>query len=114
MMFVRLHETNDWEGEEWDWWLQLTGNETELGKFAEMLAAIERKEKYELPFQFFPQDIESEAVVDKLVEYAAPGYCDSANKVAGTFTCPDDLGAGAEYLYKGGIHSFFFFKETNV
>lgn len=110
--FVRFTEDNDWEGERWDFWLQLTGNETELARFAALLKDTEAEETYELPYQLYLEDIESEAVVDKLVEYAMPGYMDSANKIVGKFTCPDTLGFDVDDLYKGGIHKFF--KQTDA
>lgn len=107
MTFVRFHEYNDHEGEGWNWWLQLTGNEDEISKFAELLLEEERKRDYDLSYTLHPEDVEPEPVVDILVRYAKAGYNDSDNKVTGKFECPDDLGEDADRLYKGGVNSFF-------
>ena len=40
--FVRLYETNDHEGESWNWWLQLDGNEDELRKLDAFLIGVQR------------------------------------------------------------------------
>lgn len=82
--FTRLQEDNDWEGERWNFWIQLTGNEAEIMKLAGILREEENRTDYELP-----------------------GYMDSQNKITGVFTCPDYLGEDAENLYKGGITQYF-------
>lgn len=105
--FTRLQEDNDWEGERWNFWIQLTGNEAEIMKLAGILREEENRTDYELPYQLHPYEVEPESVVDKLVEYADPGYMDSQNKITGVFTCPDYLGEDAENLYKGGITQYF-------
>lgn len=106
-MFVRLHEENDWEGERWNWWLQVAGNEVEISKLLGLLRKAEIEEEFDLPFKLHPQDVEPESVVDKLVEYAVSGYNDSDIKVTGKFTCPEDLGYDCDQLYKGGVNNFF-------
>jgi hypothetical protein len=105
LMFVRLREYNDNEGESWNWWLQVTGNEAALDQLAELLAASQPEDDpwYELR----QDDTEPEPVVDKLVEYAETGYYASHTKVTGVFTCPSFLGIEAEQLYKGAIRSCF-------
>lgn len=105
LTFVRFHEYNDNEGESWDWWLQLTGNEVELNKFERLvLAATDEDDPWHV---LHWDDQEPESVVDKLVQYAAHGYFAAHNKVVGVFTCPDDLGEDAEDLYKGRVRDFF-------
>lgn len=104
--FIRLHEYNDHEGESWNWWLQVDGNENELDKLAGLVVSIEYVDVWEPPYSL-SGPAEPEAVVDKLVEYAESGYYSAHNKVTGKFTCPHDLGPDGELLYKGGIKDFF-------
>lgn len=104
-MFVRFHEYNDNEGESWNWWLQLDGNELELEKLERLvIAATDENDPWHV---LHMDDQEPESVVDKLVQYAESGYFAAHTKVTGKFTCPDDLGEDAESLYKGRIRDFF-------
>lgn len=105
-MFVRLHEYNDNEGEAWDWWLQLTGNEAEVDKLAGLIDAAYEDES-DSWHELYRDDVEPESVVDKLVEYASSGYYAAHGKVTGVLTCPADLGEDAEALYKGGVTDLF-------
>jgi hypothetical protein len=108
LMFVRLRETNDWEGESWDWWLQVDGNEDAIAKLREILEVWAPDwGTDDPPFVLHLDNVEPEHVVDKLVQYAAENYFRLHNKVSGRFTCPDDLGENAELLYKGAIRSCF-------
>lgn len=108
--FVRFKEYNDHEGERWSWWLQVDGNTEELLKFEAMLDVLKDASEFDLDYTLYPEEIEPEEVVDKLVEYAEHNYYPVHNKVPGTFTCPPDLGEDAYHLYKGGI--VYYFKET--
>ena len=106
--FIRFHEYCDWEGESWDFWLQLNGNEEEIQK---LRALIEQAQEasgivYDWPYTL-TEDTENEAVVDNLVKYSEEGYMLTHNKVIGALTCPEDLGEHADKLYKGGIRDFF-------
>lgn len=115
--FVRFHEVNDHEGESWNYWLQVEGNEGELNELYKLLAYIEEEQGYESWFSLKITEIEPEWVVDKLVEYAEDGYNMSHNKVLGKFTCPQvlcydeepiDLEEQVDNLfYKGGITKHF-------
>ena len=105
--FVRFKEYNDWEGETWNWWLQVDGNEEELQKFVNLLSAAAGEEEYDLDYTYYEDDVEDEFVVDKLVEYSNSSYGADHTKVTGKFTCPDTLGQDLDLLYKGGLAAYF-------
>lgn len=115
MNFVKFTEHNDNEGEYWNFWLQLDGNEADLETLAEFLDQFdENAESYELDMTPVP-----ESEVDILVKHTGQGYMDYENKVTGTMTLPEiDLDAvavdddeGYEWLndnfYKGDIARCF-------
>ncbi len=104
--FVPLYETNEWEGEAWVWWVQLTGNEDALARLAELITEA-MGDNREPPFKLDLDSAEPTFVVDKLVAYAAEGYHAAHNKVTGTLTVPDSLGEDADVLYKGGIQGLY-------
>jgi hypothetical protein len=104
--FIRLHEYNDNEGESWNWWLQLTGNEGGIAELAGLLTTA-LDDDDDPCYALHADDVEPESVVDKLVEYAESGYYATHNKVLGTFTCPADFGEALNDLYKGGIRDYF-------
>jgi hypothetical protein len=113
MKFVKFTETNDNEGEEWNFWLQLDGNEAQLKELQAWLGTFDEDgESYELNMD---QPYTPEADVDVLVKHSRSGYMDYENKVTGTFTCPqpteEDQENGWEWLndtfYKGDIKRFF-------
>lgn len=110
-IFVRLAEFNDHEGERWNWWLQLDGNEQEITKLYDRLEKAEEQFEYELDWGLYGDDQEPESVVDKLVFYAEQdgGYHPAHSKVTGKFTCPEfeDEEDLTRKLYKGGINNFF-------
>lgn len=107
MFFARLTEYNDNEGETWNWWLQLTDNEAEITRLADLLATVQSDDP-DPSYALHRDDIEPEPIVDKLVQYADSGYFAAHNKVIGTFTCPADLGGeGLDALYKGGVKDYF-------
>ncbi|WP_068059325.1 hypothetical protein [Nocardia xishanensis] len=114
-LFVRYIENNDHEGERWVFWLQKDGNEAALAELEQILETAEAEATaaegyYEMPYQI-PADIEPEAVVDKLVEYAEGGYMDGHNKVRGKLDLTRLRGRSWEgafdTLYKGGIRNMF-------
>lgn len=99
--FVRFHEYNDHEGERWNWWLQVDGNEAQIAKLAGLIDDMDQAEPW---FDLTP-DMESERNVDLLVMYSEGGYYDGHNKVSGVFTCPDKI--DEDTLYKGRIRDMF-------
>lgn len=100
--YVKFVENNDWEGEEWTFWLQLDGNEDELTKLAEVIDGFDDEEdSFELD-----RDVElTDHDVSVLVEHGGSGYMQNHNKVVGVLAVPDDL--TADGLYKGGIRDLF-------
>lgn len=101
--FVRLTENNGWEGESWNFYLQLDGNEGALSRLLVLLDADAVDDEYELDLQ----PIE-EWEVDTLVAHSDSGYLQYENKVLGRFTCPEEWTDELEQkLYKGGIYRFF-------
>lgn len=113
MKFVQFTEYNDWEGETWNFWLQLDGNETQLKKLKKFLADnnIEDNPGYELDMT--PVD---ESEVDILVKHSNGGYMNDHNKVTGKLKLelPEDDGTedwAWEYandtFYKGQIEDLF-------
>lgn len=111
--FAAFVEINDNEGEVWVFWLQMLGNEEELGKLGALLHQIEQDEEDEVvddfPYQLKIDLVEPEFAVDILVRHASSGYMASHQKVTGKFTCPDRdaFGGHADALYKGGIRELF-------
>ena len=87
-------EHNDWEGETWNFYLEITqnGQAKELEKL-EKLIKKDEEEIYEVG-----KTLISEQEVDILVKNAREGYMMSDTKLD-EWKCPDKL----EDLYKGGI-----------
>jgi len=115
MKFVKFTEHNDWEGEDWNFWLQLDGNEAALKDLQSWLGTFDDDgEQYELDMT--PVD---EKEVDMLVKHSGQGYMDYENKVTGTLEVPQvqykdtepDLVEGQDWLndnfYKGDIKRHF-------
>lgn len=109
--FVKFTENNDNEGESWNFWLQLDGNEAQLKELQSWLGTFDDNgESYELDMT--PVD---ESEVDILVKHTDSGYMNYQNKVTGVFTCPQpqtkDEDDGWEWLndqfYKGDIARHF-------
>lgn len=100
MKFIKFTENNDWEGESWNFWLQVDGNEKEIEEFREK---ISENSPYELA-----NEIIDEKEVDTLVKHCTSGYFDSENKVKGKFNVKKIiLNKNEDNLYKGGIRDFF-------
>lgn len=100
MMFVRLVETNDWEGETWSWWLQVDGNEEAL----EALSVLLDDEEWE-EYLYLSGIVVPEADVDILIRHGGRGYYPDHIKVVGVLTLPVDFEVSG--LYKGGIRDYF-------
>lgn len=115
MNFVKFTEHNDNEGEDWNFWLQLDGNEADLETLQEFLIQFDdNEESYELNMTPVP-----ESEVDILVKHSGQGYMNYENKVSGVMTLPeidlervatdDDAGWGwlNDNFYKGDITRCF-------
>lgn len=105
MNFVKFTEHNDHEGEDWHFWLQLDGNETQLGALALNLNTFDDDgESFELDLTPVP-----ESDVDVLVKHGGQGYMNYQNKVTGTFTCPkiEEYSDIFDNFYKGDITRSF-------
>lgn len=103
MEFVRFTENNDWEGESWNFWLQVDGNQDQLKRLKEL--ADETCGVYELDLD----ETRTEDYVDLRVKDAWSGYNCSDNKVVGTL---QDLPEVVDWdyddpFYKGRIEEFF-------
>lgn len=112
MNFVKFTENNDWEGENWNFWLQLDGNEDQLKELESWLGTMD---EYGHIYELLMGTVLPEDKVDTLVDYSGSGYMDYNNKVVGKFTCPipstSEEEDGLEWLndkfYKGGIKDHF-------
>ena len=113
--FVKFTEHNDWEGESWNFWLQLDGNEQELAKLKSFLNDNDLEDNPGYMLDMTPV-LENE--VDILVKHSDGGYMSDHTKVEGTFTMPDmvedeeaDDDAAYEFandnFYKGDIARHF-------
>ena len=116
MKFVRLTENNDHEGESWNFWLQLDGNEVELQELKKFLSENGFEDEFQYELDLTEVD---ESEVDILVKHSKSGYMSYENKVVGKFKMfpierkeyydSDDWKweLGNDTLYKGGIESLF-------
>lgn len=106
MHFVKFTETNDHEGEEWIFFLQVDGNGEELAKLEEMIESWEDESGCDADYQLGSDDEIPESEVDACVKHSTSGYMRAFNKVVGVFTNPveDDLD---DLFYKGGIQDHF-------
>jgi hypothetical protein len=109
--FVLLTEDNDWEGEQWSFFLQLDGNEDAIQRLAEDIKRADFETQWEFPFSLLTTPV-TEAEVDTVIRFAAEGtdgYMPQWNKVTGTMTWSEHLDAAdlGETLYKGGIRDCF-------
>lgn len=104
--YFRFIEENEHEGATWNWWLRSGGNEAELDRLTDYLAA--EFEGDDEP-QFMLAEVElSEPEVDLLVRFADENYHMSHNKVDGRLVLPEVLDETfRDDLYKGGIRDFF-------
>lgn len=110
--YRRFIETNDNEGETWNFWLQVDGNITALAILGDHLDMLyeDFEEWDECPFVLEDDQLEGHEV-DLLIRFGDSGYMDQHNKVEGSLMLPKDFGfadfeAVTKYLYKGGIRNF--------
>lgn len=110
MKFIHFQEMNEHEGETWNFWLQVDGNDDELDRLVVLLERAGVDEELVLL-----DDEITEDQVDTLVEYGGSGYMNYHHKIKGLFTCPrPDLedehnmwSFVSRTLYKGGIKKYF-------
>lgn len=105
--YVKLTETNEWDGEQWAFYIPLTGNEAAIGELAAAITAKGADTQYELDQTPIP-----ETTVDLLVTHANndAGYMAAHNKLTGLLavdeTTLSKVGDEGDPLYKGGIKDF--------
>lgn len=100
MKFIKFREHCEWEGESWNFWLQLDGNEKEIEKLKEKI-------KYRREYEIF-DDVLDEKAVDVLVKNCGVGYLCFENKVVGKLNSDKIIfDEGSGNLYKGGIKEMF-------
>ncbi|WP_405490415.1 hypothetical protein [Nocardia sp. NBC_00511] len=116
--YRRFIETNDHEGETWNFWLQVDGNMTALDILGDRLDKLGHLMDW--PFTLTAEQ-EEEQEVDLLVRFAESGYMAQHNKVNGSLSLPKIFTStdftGLDYgdvtdqvtdvLYKGGIKKLF-------
>lgn len=105
LCFVRFVETNDHEGETWNFWLQMNGNEEALDG---LVGYLEDHEDDEDVFVLADDEL-SDSEVDLLVRFASGDYMPSHSKVVGRLVLPDGFEGKTpnDLFYKGGITDFF-------
>jgi len=94
--FIRFTENNDWEGESWNFYIPVEGNEIEIERLRDLI----NTQDDEMCFEMNEDTFLTEEEVDILVDNATHGYFPSDNKLD-EIRCPEDL----EGLYKGGLLS---------
>lgn len=87
MQFVKLTENNDHEGESWNFWLQLDGNEDQM-KRLKSIVDLENAAGFDPAYELDMTPVD-ETEVDILVKHSDGGYMDYENKVTGTMTVPE-------------------------
>lgn len=104
MQFVAFTEINEWEGEEWRFWLQLDGNEEELKRLKAQLAEYDEDE-HQFKLDLTPT---LEWEVDALVGHADSGYMSFENKCIGILVVPEITEDNPLHVYyKGDIVKCF-------
>ncbi len=86
MNFVKFTEHNDNEGESWNFWLQLDGNEDALARLKSIVDLQNDAgydEEYTLDMTSVPEN-----EVDILVKHSDSGYMNYENKSVGKLTVP--------------------------
>ena len=97
MEYICFTEYNSWEGEHWNFYIPLEGNEKQIEIFKKQISGFEN---YEVSDKVY-----SEEEVDVLVENTDSGYMNFHNKLEGKLkeTKTQDITGD---LYKGGIKKF--------
>ncbi|WP_327139401.1 hypothetical protein [Nocardia sp. NBC_01327] len=116
--YRRFIETNDHEGETWNFWLQVDGNMTALAILGDQLDKL--KALMDWPFDLTSEQLD-EPEVDLLIRFGESGYMNQHNKINGSLRLPAILACGnftgvtygdltdevTDLLYKGGIEKLF-------
>lgn len=103
MKFIKFIEKNDWEGEEWNFWLQSDGNEEELKQLQSWLGTFD-EDGQEFELDMTPID---ESEVDILVKHSGGGYMNDHNKVTGVFKCPEVKDPESDTAYEWMADNFY-------
>jgi len=106
MMFARLREDNEHEGEVYHYWLQVDGNEEALKELAEALS----DEFFQDSFTLRMEPLLTEEQVDTLVDESESGYMDFEQKFTGRIEWPSDQMSQDDWMdaiYKGSIKECF-------
>jgi hypothetical protein len=94
--YVKFTENNEWEGEEWNFWIPVTGNESAIEQVRQLIAD---SETYSLSEKTFP-----ESEVKHLVKHASDGYMASDQIASGFKTLPTKIDWEKEDpFYKAGL-----------
>jgi len=120
MNFVKFREYNDNEGESWNFWLQLDGNEDQLNRLNRIIE-LENAAGCDTEYELDMEPV-AEEEVDILVKHSDSGYMSYENKITGILTLPEFDDSLFEYeseisdkvfewtsdnFYKGGIGELF-------
>ncbi|WP_306365473.1 hypothetical protein [Nocardia sp. CC227C] len=111
--YRRFIETNDHEGETWNFWLQVDGNMTALAILGDHLDKVnDELGEFDDPAFVLEVDEIQGHEVDLLVRFGESLYMHQHNKVDGSMRLPKDFTSGdleatTDWLYKGGIKKFF-------
>jgi len=97
MKYVKFTEINDNEGEEWNFYLPIAGNEDKIEELKCIIA--EDEECY-----CISDELLEESEVDVLEKHGGSGYMSYHNKCTGKLTLTKNT---LDDLYKGGIMSMF-------
>jgi hypothetical protein len=98
-LFVRLTEDNDWEGEEWHFYIPIENNGDAL---RDLQAAVEDSMAFSLSDEDY---LESE--IDILVNHSDSGYMSFHNKLDGVLNLDGvDMKNLDDAFYKGQIEKF--------
>jgi hypothetical protein len=105
LLFARLREDNEHEGEVYHYWLQVNGNEEALTELAETL-----RDEFFAGFSLRMDDLLTEEQVDLLVDETESGYMDFDQKFTGRLEWPTDQMSQDDWMdsiYKGSIKDCF-------
>lgn len=104
--YIKFREYNDWEGEVWNWFIPIEGNDKSIEKLKKLI----KDSEYSISNKEY-----SEKDVDLLIsEESRTGYFNENNKLIGILEIPDNINSNniSEYLYKGTIRSLMKNKEN--